>query len=107
MNLADLTATPKLIKIELNDAALVEKYGEVIDFYIKDRQDIDVYMGLAQLEGQTDIVALSSVVRKIVLDEKGKHILGDGKMLPFDIMMKVIEQSVKHLGNSLAQTTVI
>lgn len=107
MKLAELTATPKLIKVVLDDEKLVEKYGETIDFYIRDRQDLDVYMGLAQLEGETDIVHLSTVVRKIVLDENGKQILGEGKMLPFDIMMRVIEESVKHLGNSLAQTTAI
>jgi hypothetical protein len=104
MKLSELTSDAQLIKITLDDEKIVEKYGETIEFWIQDRQDLDVYMNLAQLEGETDIVHLSKIVRKIVLDEKGKQILGEGKMLPFDIMIKVIEEAVKQLGNSLTQT---
>lgn len=105
MKLSELTSKPKLIKVELDDAKLVEKYGETIEFWIQDRQDLDVYMSLAQLGEGADIGDIATVVRKIVLDENAKPVLGEGKMLPFDVMMKVIEESVKHLGNLNAQTS--
>lgn len=104
MNLSELTSKPQLVKITIDDEDIVSKYNETIDFYIYDRQNLDVYMKLTALQEASDIVALSDIVRIIVLDEAGKPILNEGKMLPFDIMMKVIQRSVKHLGNLDPQT---
>ena len=43
MKLAELAAEPKLIPITLDDADIVEKYGEPLEFWIWDRQPIDSF----------------------------------------------------------------
>jgi len=105
MKLQALVSTPQLQKITIDDEAIVEKYGEEIDFYIYDRQDMDTYMSLATLGEDTSISAVAKVVSKIILTEDGNRILEDNQQLPMDMMMKVVEETVKHLGNSMTQTS--
>jgi hypothetical protein len=105
MKLQTLVSTPQLQKITIDDEAIVEKYGEEIDFYIYDRQDMDTYMSLATLGEDTSISAVSKVVSKIILTEDGNRILEDNQQLPMDMMLKVVEETVKHLGNSMTQTS--
>ena len=108
MNLSELTKEAQLIKIIIDDEKIVEKYGETIDFFMYDRQPIEVYMQLTEVskdntEGQ-NILELANVTRKVVLNEKGDPILGPNKMLPFDIMIQVITKSLEKLGNEQTQT---
>ena len=105
MKLQALVSTPQLQKITIDDEAIVEKYGEEIDFYIYDRQDMDTYMSLATLGEDTSISTVAKVVSKIILTEDGNRILEDNQQLPMDMMMKVVEETVKHLGNSMTQTS--
>jgi len=105
MKLQTLVSTPQLQKITIDDEAIVEKYGEEIDFYIYDRQDMDTYMSLATLGEDTSISTVAKVVSKIILTEDGNRILEDNQQLPMDMMMKVVEETVKHLGNSMTQTS--
>jgi len=105
MKLQALVSTPQLQKITIDDEAIVEKYGEEIDFYIYDRQDMDTYMSLATLGEDTSISTVAKVVSKIILTEDGNRILEDNQQLPMDMMLKVVEETVKHLGNSMTQTS--
>ena len=105
MKLQTLVSTPQLQKITIDDEAIVEKYGEEIDFYIYDRQDMDTYMSLATLGEDTSISTVAKVVSKIILTEDGNRILEDNQQLPMDMMLKVVEETVKHLGNSMTQTS--
>jgi len=107
MNLEQLLNEPKLIEVQINNPVLVEKYGDTPTFYIYDRQDMETYMQLARLTGdQSDINELSKVAKKLVRNKKGELILGGKKQLPPDMMMAVIEETIKNLGNLVAQTSV-
>jgi hypothetical protein len=106
MNLSQLTAEAQLIKITIDDEKIVEKYGETIDFWMYDRQDIDVYMQLSEVDkDKSNVVELANITRKLVLTEQGEPILGPNKMLPFDIMIQVISSCLEKLGNESTQTS--
>lgn len=104
MKLAKLAAKPQLKQITIDDADIVEKYGESIDFWIYDRQNMSTFMKLASLEDSKDLSAVAEVVNELILDEDGTPVLVDGNELPVDVMMKVIEVTVNQLGNSVNQT---
>jgi hypothetical protein len=102
MNLSKLAAKPQLIKITIDDQPIVEKYGEELDFYVYDRQDIDTFMALAAVdaENQAQVIA---VIKDMVHDEEGNKIMSEGATLPIDIMTKVIEKVIGQLGNLTSQ----
>ena len=106
MKLEALASKPQLINITIDDEAIVTKYGEEIEFYIYDRQDMDTFMKLASIEGDSQFAEIAKVVQSLVLNEKGKPVLDDGNTLPIDIMVKVVETVVQRLGNSMTQTSV-
>lgn len=103
MKLAQLAATPKLVKITIDDEETVQAYGEPVDFWIYDRQDMDTFMKLANV-GEDNMGEIVSIVNEMVRDEDGKPVLSDGKALPTTLTLKVIEQVVTQLGNLTSQT---
>ena len=88
----------------LDSEAVIENYGEAIDYYIYDRQDMDTFMRLAQLNdgNMGDIV---KIVSDMVRDEDGNLILDGQNMLPMDVTLQVVEQVVNKLGNLKSQTS--
>jgi|TARA_R110000803_G_C11980063_1_gene320651 hypothetical protein len=103
MNLSKLAAKPQLVKITVDDAEIVEKYGEELDFYVYDRHDIDTFMSLGSVDASNN-TQIVSLIKEMVFDEDGNTILADGMTLPIDIMSKVIEKVVSQLGNLTSQT---
>ena len=97
MKLNQLAAKPQLIKYTLEDAGLVEKYGEAIDFWTWDRQPLDVFMQLANAQN-TDMGQMLEVIRALILDENGKQIITKDNMLPSDVLVAVIAKIVDTLG---------
>ena len=104
MKLQQLAAEPKLEKITVDAEAIVEKYGEPLDFYMYDRQDMDTFMQLASVNNE-DQSAIFAVIRNLIRDEQGKLILEDKATLPVDVMVRVIEKVVERLGKLQSQTT--
>jgi hypothetical protein len=104
MKLKALAAKPKLVKVTIDDEDIVERYGESLEFYIYDRQNIDVYMQLTQLENGS-IEAIANAVMPLVLDENGDPAIDPSEQLPLDVLVKVIEQVSVTLGNLVSQTT--
>lgn len=105
MLLETLLKEPQLIEIKLDKPDLVERYGDAITFYIYDRQDMDTYMQLARLSGDGNLTEVAEVTKAIVRNKKGELILQGEATLPPDLMMAVIEEAVKNLGNLIAQTS--
>lgn len=104
MKLSQLASKPQLIKITIDEDAIVEKYGEAVEFWIYDRYDMDVYMQLLNTE-ESDIKKLTDVVKDMLFDEDANKIITEGEVLPADILIKVIEKTVSHLGNGMTQTS--
>ena len=90
------------MKITIEDEATVKEYGEAIEFYMYDRQDMNSFMKMASLT-ENDIAGITEMVADLVLDEDGNKILVDGVSLPMTVMLKVVEAAVNSLGNSVSQ----
>ncbi len=97
MKLSDISAEPKLIEITLDDKATVKEFGEALSFYTWDRQPMDVFMQLANTDG-SNAGKIVEVVRNLILNEDGKPVLSDKKMLPTAVLMKAITKVTEQLG---------
>lgn len=103
MKLQALAAKPQLEKIVIDDEEIVKRYGESLEFYIYDRQTMDTYMALTQLQNDS-IDTIANVVLPLVLDETGEPALDPSEQLPLDVAIKVIERVAQALGNQANQT---
>lgn len=104
MDLTKLASKPQLIKITLEDADTLEKYGESIEFYIYDRQDIPTFARMATLD-PSNFADAAGLVSQLILDSEGKPILNAGMTLPTDVMMKAIAQVIETLGKLVTPTS--
>tara|TARA_R110002111_G_scaffold47166_6_gene84467 strand:- start:2181 stop:2504 length:324 start_codon:yes stop_codon:yes gene_type:complete len=105
MKLTELAKEPKLVKIEIDDESMVKTYGEVIEFWVYDRVDMETFMKLANLEGGQNMEHIVKVMKDLILDEKGNKIIDNNKVLPNDVMIKAVEKTVSALGNFATQTS--
>jgi hypothetical protein len=96
MNLKDLVATPKLIKITVNDDDIVKKYGEPLDFWTWDRQPMDTFLKVAG--SGSDYATIIEVVKDLVVDEDGNRVIKDGMTLPSDVLINVVNKIIEVLG---------
>lgn len=103
MKLKELAKKPELTKVTVDSEVIVKAYGEPLEFWMWDRQDIPTYLQLAQLK--EDHGAIFNVVRKLVLDEDGKPALEEDDTLPIDVMIPVVEKAITQLGNMTPQTS--
>lgn len=103
MKLSQLASKPQLQKIILDDEATVKEYGEAIEFWVYDRQDMDTYMKMATLK-DNDFSEITGLVKDMILDDKGEPILNGERQLPVALMIKVVERVVQNLGNVISQT---
>ena len=97
MKLSQLAAKPTLIKIVLDDEDTIQAFGEPLDFYVHDRQPVEVFVKLASLtSGQFHEIV--HVVNDLILDENGNKIITDGNVLPQKLYVRVVERVVTQLG---------
>lgn len=97
MKLQALKAKPQLIKILVDDEDTVKNYGEAVEFWIYDRQPMDIFVRLASVKPD-NVGELFELVNKMILDEEGKPILNNEEMLPMDVLTKVVSKVVERLG---------
>jgi hypothetical protein len=97
MKLQQLKAKPQLIKLVLDDEDVVKQYGEPIEFWVYDRQPMDVFVRLATVKPD-NVGELFQLVNTMVLDETGNPIIATDETLPMDVMSKVIQKVVERLG---------
>ena len=97
MKLNKILSEPQLIEVSLDDEAIVKEYGEALTFYTWDRQPMDVFMRLANID-QKNTGDLINIVKTLILDEKGNQILNDKNMLPTSVLMKAIAKVTEQLG---------
>jgi len=97
MKLSQITCEPQLVEVVLDDKEIVDTYGENLVFYTWDRQPMDIFMRLANIDNK-NIGELIEVVKTLILDDKGKPILSDKHMLPTGVLMKAITKVTTQLG---------
>ena len=97
MNLKDLANKPQLVKLTVDKPELTEKYGDTLDFYIYDRQPLEVFGRLANADKES-FSDVANLVTTLVLDVNGYAIIEDGAELPFDVLTEGITMVSEHLG---------
>jgi hypothetical protein len=95
--LTQLAAKPQLIKITLNDAAIIEKYEDELEFYIYDRQPIEKFIKIATTMN-TDYTSAVGMMNDLILNEDGSQVCKDGLVLPSDVMSLAIQKVIEQLG---------
>lgn len=97
MKLSQICSEPQLLEIVLDDSEIMEQYGEPLVFYTWDRQPMEVFMRIANIE-QKNTGDIINVVKTLILDDQGKQILNDKNMLPTNVLMKAIAKVTEQLG---------
>ena len=98
MELQELAVKPKLIKVTIKEEAIVEKYGDELDFYVYDRQPLDVFAKLATIK-EDNALLFTDMLVDLILNEKGEPVMAEGKILPLD----VLTEAVKLIGDKLGK----
>lgn len=97
MKLSQLSAKPQLIELTIDDEETVKDFGEAITFHTWDRQPMDVFMKLANMQNG-EVSNIIGIVKTLILDENGKEVLKDDAMLPTNVLMKAITKVTDLLG---------
>lgn len=98
MKLSQLSKSPELIMISLDDEDTVKQYGEPLEFYTLDRQPLDLFTRLAAVN-QADTSEMIDLVRHMILDENGKEVIQGDQMIPAPVLIRAISKLVGTLGN--------
>lgn len=96
MNLKDISKKPQLIQVTLDDEEIKKEFGEPLTFHTWDRQPMDVFTRLANVENNP--TAMIEIVKSLILDENGQPILTDENMPPTGVLMKAIAKVTELLG---------
>jgi len=104
MKLSQIAKTQKLVKIVLDDEAIIALYDEPVEFWMWDRQDVPVFLKMAQLkDSEVDIMNL---LKELILDEKAQPMLKENEILPIEVVNPLVVAIMANLGNFKSQTTV-
>jgi hypothetical protein len=104
MKLSQLAAKPQLIRIELDTEEIKQNYGDTLEFWVYDRQDMDTFIKLATLD-VANFDKLTGLVNAMILDETGQPVVRDGLALPSDVLMAAIQKVIEILGKPVRSTS--
>ena len=105
MDIKALATKPKLEKLEMDSPEVIEAYGEPIVFYMIDQMDISTYFNFYKLQQSEDGALLNSLLRKLILNEKGKPVLGEDEVFPVDITLAILVKINDYLGKPKPKTS--
>jgi len=105
MDIAKLANKPQLEKLTLDDADIVERFGEPITFYIHDHMGISTYFNFYKLQQAEDDTLLNDLLRKIILKEDGSNAIGPDEVLPVQLVLAILMRINDFLGKSNAKAT--
>jgi hypothetical protein len=97
MKLSELAKEPTLIKLTIDKEELVEKYGDELEFFMYDRQSIDVFSKLAEVN-EDNIGGYMHILQDIILNEKGHPVITDTEILPMDVLTEAMRLIGERLG---------
>jgi len=97
MKLSQIAKKPRLVEITIDDADIVEEFGEALTFWTWDRQPMDVFLKLAAID-QKNTASVIEAVRELILNEDGTPVLTGEDSLPTKVLMRVIVTVVESLG---------
>lgn len=105
MNIDKLKKKPKLTKLTIDDADIVEEYGESIDFWMYDTVDINTYFDFYRVQQERNGEELNALLRRLILKQDGKPVIADDEMLPVDISLGALMKINEFLGKSKTKSS--
>lgn len=97
MKINQLAAKPQLIKITLDSNDVISRHGEAVEFWTWDRQPLDVFMKLANIQnGENGEIV--NIVKTLILDDEGNQVITGDTTLPTDILVAAIGEITTLLG---------
>lgn len=105
MNIKEFASTPTLIEVILDSKELVEKYGEPITFHTYDVVPLATYFDFFNARSNSEFEQLNTMMKKMILDSKGKPVLANNEDLPIDIAVAALNHIGEMLGKSLGKTS--
>lgn len=100
MDIKQFAKKPQLTEVILDDAALVEQYGESIKFWMYDFVDINTYFDFFRSQSDKNNGQLNAMLRSIILNERAEPALAEGESLPIDIAVAALTKINEILGKS-------
>tara|TARA_B100002019_G_C20855599_1_gene396736 strand:+ start:276 stop:572 length:297 start_codon:yes stop_codon:yes gene_type:complete len=97
MQLEQLAVQPKLTKLTISEPKIVEKYGEELEFYVYDRQKLDVFAKMASIT-EDNAMQYSTLLTDLILNDKGEPVMSEDKILPIDVLTEAIKMIGDMLG---------
>jgi hypothetical protein len=105
MDISKFAKKPTLTKIVMDDAEVVEQYGDVIEFHMLDQMSISTYFEFYRLQQDQDSDKLNDLLRKIVLKEDGTPALTEEEIFPVDLTLGLLVKINEFLGKSKTKTS--
>lgn len=103
MEISKLAKKPQLVELILDDADIVERFGEPISFYIKDHMGVATYFDFYRLQQQNDDELLNDLLRKLILKKDGTPALADDEVVPVQLILAILMKISEHLGKSVTK----
>ena len=97
MKLSELAKKPQLQKITITNETLVEKYGDELDFFVFDRQPLDIFTKLADVQ-EDNVGEYMNILKDIIRNENGDPVMTEDLSLPIDVMTEAMKLIGEHLG---------
>jgi len=99
MKLKELATKPQLVKIVLDDEAIIKEYNEPLEFYVYDKQPLAEFVKFSVTSQEDQNYGeMIDFCSDMIMDETGEKIMTDGQLLPNSILVKCVNEVVKQLG---------
>ena len=98
MELSNLAQKPQLVKLTIKEPKIVEKYGDELEFYMYDRQSLDVFAKFADAKEDGANSNMIHMLVNIILDKDGNPVMKDDLILPMDVVTECIKAAGETLG---------
>lgn len=105
MNINQYASVPKLIRVDLDNPELLEKYNEVITFWTYDVVSLSTYFDFFGARSDAQYQQLELMIHKLVLLEDGSPALKDNEDLPIDLAAAAITKIGEILGKSSSRAS--
>jgi|TARA_R110001606_G_scaffold10475_1_gene45428 hypothetical protein len=97
MKLSEIATAPKLLKIVLDAEEIVKEYGEALEFFVYDRQPLEIFGRLANAEKE-NFADIAILMKDLILDEEGKPVMSEDKQLPMNVLVEAMGKVSEQLG---------
>lgn len=99
MRLKELSTTPQLIRVVLDDEETIKEYGEEIEFYVYDKQPLAKFVKFMNADtADFDPVDLIAFCSEMIFDEDGQPVMTEGEVLPTKVLIRCINEVISQLG---------